>query len=375
MTHSITLNGRFLSQPITGVQRYARELTAALDKVLGEEDKDPERRSWTMLSPRRTADFDLDLKHVSLERVGRLDGNLWVQLELPFWARDTTLWSMTNTGPLLHRRHIVTIHDVAFLEHPEWFSPRFAAWYGFLLPRLARRAARILTVSEFSRRRLVETVGADPERISVIHNGVNPRFTPAARDVVESVVDRLGVPRKYVLALGSLEPRKNLVGLLKAWKLVLSRRNVDKDTFLVVTGGQGKAFRKLALRSLPERVAFTGYIDDKFLPALYSGASAFVYPSLYEGFGLPPLEAMACGVPVVTSTSTAIPEVTGDAALLVDPGDEESIAYGLQAALEDTALREKLRVAGFERVKLYKWEYSARKALKQAIETAERPSR
>jgi glycosyltransferase involved in cell wall biosynthesis len=372
MSGTIMINARFLTQPLTGVQRYALELAKGLDRLIDYGVIDHQRYPIVLLAPKRTRNYEVNLKHMSLRNVGRLGGNLWGQLELPYYARSKILWSPTNTGPISHKRHIVTIHDTAVLDHPEWFSTKYAVWYRFLLPRLAKLATRILTVSEFSRRRLTEIMDLDPEKIAVVPAGVDSRFKPVQPEIIETVRKRLDLPPAYVLAVGSLEPRKNITGLFKAWSLLLSQQRVSGDIHLALAGGEASIFRDVGFSSLPDKVVLTGYVRDEDLPALYSGALAFVYPSLYEGFGLPPLEAMACGVPVVASGSTSIPEVTGDAALLVDPLDIESIADGLELVLDDDVLRESLRTVGFERARLFSWNEPARLVWELLVEAARR---
>ena len=343
-----------------------------MDRLIDSGAIDYERYPIVLLAPKRTRDYELGLKHISVRRVERLGGNLWGQLELPYYARGNILWSPTNTGPICHGRHIVTIHDISVLDHPEWFSTKYAAWYRFLLPKLAKLATRILTVSEFSRSRLAEILDLASEKISVVPAGVDSRFKPVQPKTIESVRKRLGLPRDYVLAVGTLEPRKNITGLFKAWSLLLPRQKATRDIHLVLAGGKASVFRDAGFSSLPDKVMLTGYVRDEDLPALYSGALAFVYPSLYEGFGLPPLEAMACGVPVVASGSTSIPEVTGDAALLVDPLDIESIADKLQLVLDDDLLRGSLRTAGFKRAKLFNWDKPAHLVWEHLAEAANR---
>ncbi|WP_218185331.1 glycosyltransferase family 4 protein [Calditerricola satsumensis] len=281
---------------------------------------------------------------------------MWEQFVLPLQVGNRLLWSPANTGPLAISRQVVTIHDAATLVHPEWFDPRFALWYRFLLPRLMRRVLRVITVSEFSRQQLVEYGGAREEDIVVIPNGVDRRFKPASEEEIYSLRLRFRLMNPYILVVGSLEPRKNLRRLFMAWEQV---QPILQEVDLVVAGSDGKVFRSLGFDHVPANVRLIGYVKDKDLPVLYSGAEVFVYPSLYEGFGLPPLEAMACGTPVITSNISALPEVVGDAALLVDPYCEESIATGILKVMEDRIFRENLRKSGLERSKLFTWDRTA----------------
>ena len=354
------MNAKFLTQTLTGVQRYAVEMTEALDGLVDRGVIDNNALSLRLVGPKGVQTHGLDLKHIPVTPVGRLQGELWSQLELPYHARGRFLWSPGNTGPLYHDKHVVTIHDVSVLDHPEWFSRKYSLWYSFLLPRLARNAAHILTVSEFSRKRLSQTLGLDTNCISVVPNPLSPRFRPVKPTTIDQVLSRLALPRNYVLSVGSLEPRKNIARLLEAWSLLLARKALAEDVHMIVVGGKSSLFRSVNFTSVPDRVLLTGYIPDEHLPTLYTGALAFVYPSLYEGFGLPPLEAMACGAPVVASHLTSIPEVVGRAALLVDPLEVESIADGIRTILENPSLQESMRIAGLERAKLFNWHNSAR---------------
>jgi glycosyltransferase involved in cell wall biosynthesis len=354
------VNAKFLTQTLTGVQRYAVEMMEALDGLIDRGATDKNALSLRLVGPKGVQSHGLDLKHIPVTRVGRLQGELWSQLELPYYARGRLLWSPGNTGPIYHGKHIVTIHDVSVLDHPEWFSRRYSSWHNFLLPRLARNAAHILTVSEFSRKRLSQTLDLDTNRISVVPSPLSSRFRPIEPTTIDQVLTRLALPRNYVLSVGSLEPRKNIARLLEAWSLLLDRKALAEDVHMVVVGGKSSLYRSVNFTSVPDRVLFTGYVADEHLPVLYSGALAFVYPSLYEGFGLPPLEALACGAPVVASSSTSIPEVVGKAALLVDPLEVESIADGIRSIIANSSLRETMRIAGLERAKLFNWDNSAR---------------
>jgi glycosyltransferase involved in cell wall biosynthesis len=328
----ICVNCRILGGPVTGVQRYLGELLATLPGGL---------RSIRPPRPEHG-----------------LKGHLWEQATLPKEATGL-LWSPSNTGPLRVRDQVVTIHDVASLDHPEWFRPSFAAWYRFLTPRLVRRVRRVIAVSEFSKSRIVEHSGVVPEKVVVIPNGISARFRPPVPE--ESA--RLGekYPRlrgDYLLSVGSLEPRKNLDRLFQAWERV---RLVAPGVTLAVAGTAGRVFSGTGFALFPPGVEALGYVDDRDLPALYGNALAFVYPSLYEGFGLPPLEAMACGTPVVVSDVPSLVESVGDAAIFFDPNDVKSIAEGLLTAISDRLLRDVLRRRGLERAGLFTWDQTAAK--------------
>ncbi|MBE3597553.1 MAG: nucleotide sugar dehydrogenase [Limnochordaceae bacterium] len=233
---------------------------------------------------------------------------------------------------------------MAVVEHPEWFAPAFARWYAWLWPRLSRRVAAVLTVSGFSRERIMERFGLPSERVRVVPNGVDPsRFFPQGDTSVASVRRRLGLAAPYVLMVASRDPRKNLGRVLRAWGRV---HEVDPDVELVIAGAAHRVFQEVEAGELPF-VRHLGYVQDSDLPALYTGAEVFVYPSLYEGFGLPVLEAMACGVPVVTSPTGPMPEVAGDAAVLVDPYDPDAIADGILRLLGSAEERAVLDARGW----------------------------
>lgn len=299
--------------------------------------------------------------------------HLWEQTALPLRTRGQLLWSPSNTGPLAVSRQVVTIHDVVPIDHPEWLNARFAAWYRFLTPKLARRVARVITDSEFTKSRLLETTGVADDKVIVVPLGVDARFVPQDREQVESAIQKLGLPtNRYVLSLGSLEPRKNLGRLLRAWEVIY--RSLPEDVWLVVSGAKGKSlvFQDVPeLKTLPPRVFLTGHVPDELLPSLYSGAMAFAYPSIYEGFGLPPLEAMASGAPTLVGNRASLPEVVGDAAVQVDPFDIEAIADGLQRLIEDSSLRAVLREKGLERAGQFNWDKTAEQTWRVLAEAAE----
>jgi len=323
------VNGRYLLQRLTGIQRYAHEIVSRWEPV--------------------------PIHKPSVGGKGA-SGHLWEQFRLPTLARGP-LWSPGTTGPLAVRRQVVTIHDTAFVDHAECFSKLFAAWYQWLVPRLARRVRRIITVSQFSKQRIIEVCRVPEEKVEVILSGVGPQFQPQPAELLAHARTELKLPERYVLCVCSLEPRKNLRRLLEAWSRMPAR---PANLHLVLAGAKGNIFHDLEFDAAPANVQLAGYVGDDLLPALYAGAEFFAFPSLYEGFGLPVLEAMASGTPVLCSNSTSLPEVAGDAAVLVDPLQVESIAAALQRLADDSTLRATLRERGLARAKTFNWNSAAR---------------
>ena len=260
-------------------------------------------------------------------------------------GRQATFFSPGYAPPLSWRGPLVfTVHDLIHLDVREESSCFKTLYYNSVVRPAMFRARKVLTVSEYSRQRLLEWSRVAPEQVVVVGNGVDAAFSP------QGTVHQPGYP--YILYVRNTKPHKNLVGLLRAFALIDM-----PDVRLVLSGTADDDTCHEALRlGILKRVVFAGRIPESELPAYYRGATVVTMPSLYEGFGLPPLEGMACGVPVVVSNSTSLPEVVGDAGLLVDPRSAESIADGLTRALSDTALRQQMRERGLERAKLFNWD-------------------
>ncbi len=255
---------------------------------------------------------------------------------------------------------VMTLHDIILIRlGRDYYSRSRAKLYERRLRARAREADHVITVSNFSRRDIIDWCGISENRISVVYDGVSEKFRQVTdEDELARAGARYGLPPRFVLALGSTEPRKNIRAAIEAYAILKQAR---PEVRLAVTGidycrlPPGKAFAGLDL----EGVIFTGYVNDGDMPAVYNLAEAFLFPSLYEGFGLPPLEAMACGTPVVASDMASIPEVTGDAAVLVDPCGAADMAAALEMVLGSASLRQELAIKGLARAKEFSWERTA----------------
>ncbi len=269
------------------------------------------------------------------------------------------LWSPGNVGPLAVSRQILTIHDAAVFAHPEWFDWRFAAANRMFLPRLARRVQHVVTDSAFSARELVRCGIVSADRMTVIYPGTSVLGGPGSHSSGTDEHRSVAFPSPYILSVSTLEPRKNLPRLLAAWALAQHDPALAHLT-LVIAGASQWLFRDARFSGVsPDRVRFVGYLSDGDLAAYYRHAEAVVYVPLYEGFGLPPLEAMAAGVPVLVSEIPPLREVCGEAALYRSPSSEAEIADGLREIVVNESLRTSLRERGDERRAELTWERAA----------------
>lgn len=343
-----TINGRFLAQPMTGVQRYARGIVAALDAELA----DGARAAPTVeiLAPPGAAD-DLGLKAIAVRTVGRLHGHAWEQIELPRHARGGLL-SLCNTGPLLHRRQIVCIHDVNTRLFPQSYSRAFRTTYRALMPALGRSAAGIATVSRYSAGELGRFGIATPDRIVLAPNG----HEHALAWRPEPLFGALATPvARTVVLIGSPVPHKN-AGLVLGLADRLARRGIG---IAVVGLSDARVFKAAIPRIEADNVAWLGRVDDGQMAWLLQNCLCLAFPSFVEGFGLPPLEAMALGCPVVVSDRASLPEICGQAALYAPPDRPEEWLDRFSRLAGQPRLRAGLVEAGRARARAYRWRDSA----------------
>lgn len=317
---SIIINARFLTRRVTGLERYAVEMSKALKKL---------RSDIQFVAPPYVVDKEL-AELLGVRYHGLLKCHAWEQIELPLYLRkkgNPILINLVNTAPLNYRENVVVVHDVAFLRNPGWYSRRAAWFFRFLVTRVARRARALITDSEFSKREIVKLLAIPEKRVHVVYPSV-PEVFLDGKD--RSSENRYG---EYILIVSSLQPRKNLRNVL----LALEKVDLENTKLVLVGGVNRKVFRNDVLEIpaiLHGRVILAGYVSDKELVGLYQNAKFFIYPSLYEGFGFPPLEALACGCPVIVSDIPSVHEVCGDAVEYVDPNDIEAMAAGIRRALE-----------------------------------------
>jgi glycosyltransferase involved in cell wall biosynthesis len=263
---------------------------------------------------------------------------------------------------------VVSIHDLSFEHLPQTFNRRSRTQLRLTVRHSARRAAKILTLSEHTRRDVIETYGVAPDVVSAIPLAAPAHFGPVTHDKeLQRVRHTYGIDGDYVLSVGSIQPRKNLVRLIKAYAALRGARAGNKCPKLVIVGKcawlYDETLRALEQTGVEDSVVLTGYVPEPDLPALYSGALCFIYPSYFEGFGLPPLEAMKCGAPVIVGNATSLPEVVGDAALKVDPFDVSAIAAAMDQLINNSELRAELRVKGLARAKMFDWNDTAQRTL------------
>lgn len=357
MPLKIFINGRFLSQSLTGVQRYAAEMVKAIDRMLasGEAPRSLGDAEWQLLAP-PNATAAIDLAYIKTRKVGRRTGHAWDQLDLARAAWGGRLISLANSGPVAHRNQLVVIHDAQVFRRPDFFSSSYLTVHRALGYLLARRAS-IATVSDFSRRELADALRLPPAAIPVFSNSAE-HFAATVPDF--GVIDRLGlVPYRFFLSVGSMTKNKNIALAIQA-----ARQFGRPDIPLVVVGGDNNKVFSGGPTAGDAGVVLAGRLSDHEIAALYSRATAFVFPSLYEGFGVPPLEAMLFGCPVIASTADAVRETCGDAAVYFDPLNAGELCQRMRERIEAGTISDDERRRQQLRLAMYSWSKSANDLLR-----------
>lgn len=349
---SFIYNGRFATQKTTGVQRVARELIAALGHL-------PGNGGVTVVVPPQPELQSVDGTH--LVKIGFGKGVFWEQLVLPVFAGRHRIVNLSNSASIFRLNQVIYMHDAAVFDVPAHFSRRFRAWYRFMFWILARTSSCVVTNSDFSRQRLAHHCAVPAERISVVPLGADhlDAITPDA-----SVLQEYGLESKrFVLAVSNMNPTKNFGRILESF-----RQLNDPSIDLVIVGMKNASvFGDVQdMRAIAPNIKAVGYLNDQKLKALYQHAHCFVYPSIYEGFGIPPLEAMRCGCPVIVGRSSALPETCGDAALYCDPYSSEDIADKMRTLLLMPEVRSTMIERGYSHAARFRWDTSA-EMLRQVI--------
>lgn len=338
MENKIYINARFLTQSLTGVQRFAIEISMVLKKDF------PNKYIW--VSSKNIKHFEI-AKKLKVEVTGNFTGHFWEQYELPKYLRKKgkpILLNLCNTAPLMYSNKISTIHDMAIYENPRWFSKRFVLYYKFLIPKIIRSSRLVFTVSIFSKNEINERMSKPLNQIEVVHNAVSKIFSP----------DKFSKGR-FLLTVSTLQPRKNLITLINSFREIK-----DESLKLVIVGVENKLFSDLKIKQRieeDERIILTGYLTDDELVKYYQKAQIFVYTSLYEGFGIPPLEAMACGTPTIISDIPVFRELYGEAAMFFQ--SEGDLTNKIEFLLNNENQRVEMIKRGLNLVTRYSWRTSA----------------
>jgi glycosyltransferase involved in cell wall biosynthesis len=356
-----------LDRPLSGISRYTLELTRALAAL-------PGGHEVLLLAAGSTGALTEgnNLRSVPLFGCSRLPGLVTLgNVLIPWKARRLQVdivHDPTGVTPFLFgaggARTVVTLHDVFAWSCPGHSTAMDTLLYRYWLPHVLPRVDAVITDSQASKTDVIRYLKVPHDKTHVIYGGVSASYRPISVDETARTASRYGLPQGYILFVGSIEERKNLRRLLQAYAWLRQR---GEERPLAIVGPRKWKYAHI-LQTVEElgigdQVIFTGYVPEEDLPTLYSGADLFVFPSLYEGFGLPPLEAMACGTPVVCSNTSSLPEVVGDAAITVDPYDVKALADAMHRVLSDAALREELRAKGLARAKMFTWEKAARETL------------
>ena len=340
----VVVNARFLTQGVTGVQRFAMEICLRLKHLL----KDVE-----FVTPNDVIQKDA-FRELNAKIVGSHHGHLWEQLDLPKYLKSRgkpLLVNLANTAPLFYKNKIVTVHDVAYKVFPQTYPKSFLLYYNLMIPRLLNGSRHVVTVSQFSKEEICRYYHIDNNKVSVVYNAVSEHFKP-----LRSTGDTA-----YFLAVSSMNYRKNFIYILDAF--CKYQEMGGKESLYIIGDLKNASFKEIDLckYSSNPKIKFLGRVSDEELIKFYSNAVAFVYPSLYEGFGIPPLEAQACGCPAICAQASCLPEVFGDSVLYCNPYDSDSLVCAFKKIVSDKDLRKSLCEKGNINTGKYSWEKSAKK--------------
>ncbi|WP_274864300.1 glycosyltransferase family 4 protein [Serratia marcescens] len=345
----IYVNSRFFSQDITGVQRFGIELSGKLHEL---------RDDIVFLAPKNIRSNDIT-RRLNVEVIGSRTGHAWEQLDLPAYLRtkgEPLLVNLCNTAPIFYRNKIITLHDAAYKRFPASYSFKFRQAYNLLIPRLVATSRAVLTVSQFAKSELAHFFNLRRVQCHVIYNAASDTFHYENGDV-----QREQCFPTYFLAVASQQHHKNFEGLIEAFASL--PEEIQAMVRLKIVGSRHKNYQGadsiLSSAATAKNVEFLGRVDDDALSALYRGAAAFVFPSFYEGFGIPPIEAQASGCPVIASSAGAMPEVLQDSVIYFDPYDRNSLVDALRFVIENPLARENYVAAGYKNIARFSWEKSA----------------
>lgn len=359
MAH-LGIDGRLLAYRTGGISTYTRQLITALDRLK------PSHQITIGYSRKERAPLPVSFKRTSLwtpphHRLER------VALSLELTRHRFDVWHSPDFIPPQRgaHKHVITVHDLTFLHYPQYLTAEGRTYYNDQIKWAVEHADHILIVSEKTRQDLIELLQVPPEKMTVQPHGVNEQYRPFSPDEIKQAQQALNLPQGCILHVGTWEPRKNILGLLQGYRLLLE--SMPDAPPVVLVGRPGWLFeetrQKIEALKLGDKVIWRQDIDDAMLPAVYNLAAVIVSPSFYEGFGMPALEAMACGIVPIVSNRSSLPEVVGDVGLLIDPDNPQTIAAALHRLLTDSAWAAQQRTAAVERARLFTWDRSAQIAL------------
>lgn len=374
----LSWNTMLLNNNLSGIGKYIENVLLNIDDdslsvvLFGHDDY-----NYNILNKKFIVDVNYSSNIIGKNKLIRV---LWEQFILPFKTKkykSDILHCPAHVIPIFNfTKTIVTVHDLAFKLFPSTYKYLNRVYLNWFVPLSVKKANVIIAVSKNTKNDIIKEYNIKPEKIKVVYNGVDEKFRRVKNDqMLNKIRVKYNLPNKFILYLGTLEPRKNINRLILAYKKYLINKANNDAVKLVIAGGKGwlynSIFALVKEEKLDSHVIFTGYIDDSDIVYLYNLASIFIYPSLYEGFGLPPLEAMACGTPVITSNVSSLPEVVGDAAIKIDPYNIDELTDAITNVLSNSNLQRELIEKGIKRAKQFSWKNTAEETLKVYREVLE----